>query len=385
MRISKRTNRIYARLENDLRQDILASRLSDGEALPTEKELSESYGVSRNTVRHALANLVEEGLLKKVHGSGTFVVPVEERSPNPAEKPKQNQILFLSLSSAMSEVCFRSGGTFEPIFTGLNRILQKKGYNLLLTQVGMDWTPPPCLCDGNICGIVFHGPVDLEFWRKFIRPYPNIGIQYPRLELDTDFVVLDNYAFSKLSLEYLVRHGHRRIAFLSDEIENQLSRERFEGYLRGMKELGLPLDERYQLVWQRPYNADGELPNCPVPPDYRPWLEPVFTAPDPPTAIVCIDDSRAAFAQRALEKMGLKVPDDVSLTGGYNTTEWRTQTYSGIDTMLDEICSEAAGLLLEQIENPAESCCKNVMIRPKLAAGNSVKTLNGEMTLQVGI
>ena len=366
-------------MENDLRQDIFANRLSCGDALPTEKELSESYGVSRNTVRHALANLVQEGLLKKVRGSGTFVVPVEERSPMLAEKPKQNQILFLSFSTALSEGVFRAIPTFEPIFSGLNRILQRKGYSLLLTQVGMDWVPPPCLCNGDVCGVVFHGPVDLDFWHKFIRPYPNIGLQYPRLEVETNFVGLDNYAFSKLSLEYLVRHGHKRIAFLSDEIENQLSRERFDGYLKGMKELGLPLEERYQMVWQRPYNSNGELPDCSKsPPDYLPQLEPFFSVPEPPTAIICIDDSRAAFAEQALRKMGLKVPDDVSLTGGYNTMEWRTQTCTGIDTMLDEICSEAADLLLKQIENPGETCCKTVLIRPKLTAGDSVKTLNRE-------
>ena len=71
--MTKRTNLSYTRLENDLRQDILSNRLAGGEALPTEKELSDRYGISRNTVRHALANLVNEGLLSKVHGSGTLI------------------------------------------------------------------------------------------------------------------------------------------------------------------------------------------------------------------------------------------------------------------------------------------------------------------------
>ena len=94
--MTKRTNLSYTRLENDLRQDILSNRLSGGEALPTEKELSDQYGISRNTVRHALANLVDEGLLSKVHGSGTFVVPAEERCGG-AVKRGRNQILFLLL------------------------------------------------------------------------------------------------------------------------------------------------------------------------------------------------------------------------------------------------------------------------------------------------
>ena len=135
--MTKRTNLSYTRLENDLRQDILSNRLTGGEALPTEKELADQYGISRNTVRHALANLVDEGLLSKVHGSGTFVVPAEERSGGGAKRGR-NQILFLSFSSAMSEYTFRAENTFEPIFTGLNGVLRKHGYNLMLTQVELD-------------------------------------------------------------------------------------------------------------------------------------------------------------------------------------------------------------------------------------------------------
>jgi DNA-binding LacI/PurR family transcriptional regulator len=43
--------------------------------------LSEKYGISRNTARKALQKLVDEGLLSKVQGRGTFIVPPENRSP----------------------------------------------------------------------------------------------------------------------------------------------------------------------------------------------------------------------------------------------------------------------------------------------------------------
>ena len=375
MRTSKRTTLTYSRLENDLRHDILTNRLSGGDALPSENELAESYGISRNTVRRALANLAAEGLINKVHGSGTFVTPIAERLKQTVTECKKHQILFLSLSSAMSEFTFRAGGTFEPIFAGLNGVLQKQGFNLLLTQVGIDWVPPACLLEGGISGIIFHGPVDQEFWQKYIRPYPNVGIQYPAVEIDSDFVAIDNYAFSKLSLNHLAERGHRRIAFLSDEIENQLSKERFLGYLRGMQELGLPADEDLHLVWQRPYE-NGILPNHFSLPDYLPYLRQVFGSADPPTAIVCIDDFRAKCASIALQKMGLRLPDDVSLTGSYNSFSWRFDSYSGICAMLDEICREAATLLLEQINDPVRRCGKTIRISPQFTPGDSVRDLN---------
>ena len=376
--MTKRTNLSYTRLENDLRQDILSNRLAGGEALPTEKELSDRYGISRNTVRHALADLVNEGLLSKVHGSGTFVVPAEERCGG-AVKRGRNQILFLSFSSAMSEYTFRAENTFEPIFTGLNGVLQKHGYNLMLTQVELDWVPPQCLVDGEIAGLVFHGPADIEFWRKYIRPFPHVGIQYHTLALDSNFVALDNHAFSVLGLKYLMQHGHRRIAFLTDEIENQISYERYQGYLQGLRELNLPQDERYQLVWQRPY-VNGVLPNCREVPDYTPYLEKAFRDAPPPTAIICADDHRAEFTRLALEKMGLQVPQDVSLTGSFNVPFYRIRNFAGVHAMLDNICSEAAGLLLEQIENPVRKFCKTVLIRPEFTPGDSVGSPNDDIS-----
>ena len=377
--MTKRTNLSYTRLENDLRQDILSNRLAGGEALPTEKELSDRYGISRNTVRHALANLVDEGLLSKVHGSGTFVVPAEERSGSGAVKRGRNQILFLSFSSAMSEYTFRAENTFEPIFTGLNGVLRKHGYNLMLTQVELDWVPPQCLVDGEIAGLVFHGPADIEFWRKYIRPFPHVGIQYHTLSLDSNFVALDNHAFSVLCLKYLMQHGHRRIAFLTDEIENQISYERYQGYLQGLRELDLPQDERYHLVWQRPY-VNGVLPNCREVPDYTPYLEKAFRDAPPPTAIICADDHRAEFTRLALEKMGLQVPQDVSLTGSFNVPFYRIRNFAGVHAMLDNICSEAAGLLLEQIENPVRIFCKTVLIRPEFTPGDSVGSPNDDIS-----
>ncbi len=71
----------YSRLEEDLRKSILGGKLSYSEPISTETELSQMYAISRNTARKALQKLVDEGLLNKVHGRGTFIVPPEDRSP----------------------------------------------------------------------------------------------------------------------------------------------------------------------------------------------------------------------------------------------------------------------------------------------------------------
>lgn len=64
---------LYARLRDELRASILDARLKPNEKLPSESELSAAHGVSRITVRQALAELQQEGLIIRLQGKGAFV------------------------------------------------------------------------------------------------------------------------------------------------------------------------------------------------------------------------------------------------------------------------------------------------------------------------
>ncbi len=64
---------LYARLRDDLRARILEGRLRPLAQLPSESALTARHGVSRITVRQALADLQQEGLIVRVHGKGSFV------------------------------------------------------------------------------------------------------------------------------------------------------------------------------------------------------------------------------------------------------------------------------------------------------------------------
>src|SRR5436305_14943238 len=75
MPILERSNPLplYYQLKEVLRQQIQAGHLAPHTAIPSEPELVARYHVSRATVRQALSELVNEGLLYRQHGKGTFV------------------------------------------------------------------------------------------------------------------------------------------------------------------------------------------------------------------------------------------------------------------------------------------------------------------------
>jgi GntR family transcriptional regulator len=71
--LEKKNIPLYVQLEQIIKSQIMTGERLAGEQIPTEKDLAKIYQVSSVTVRQALLNLAEEGLLVRKQGKGTFV------------------------------------------------------------------------------------------------------------------------------------------------------------------------------------------------------------------------------------------------------------------------------------------------------------------------
>lgn len=92
---------LYYQLKEVLKQQIRSGHLAPHTAIPSEPELVSKYQVSRATVRQALSELVNEGLLYRQHGRGTFVCE---------PRVQQNVTEITSLSSELQRRGKRPGG-----------------------------------------------------------------------------------------------------------------------------------------------------------------------------------------------------------------------------------------------------------------------------------
>lgn len=79
----------------DILLEEMENSLSEGEQIPSEREICDKYNVSRTTVRQAINELEREGLIYKVHGKGTFVAP---------KKMKQDLVGFYSFTEEMKKL-----------------------------------------------------------------------------------------------------------------------------------------------------------------------------------------------------------------------------------------------------------------------------------------
>ncbi|CAJ1182487.1 HTH-type transcriptional repressor NagR [Companilactobacillus paralimentarius] len=64
---------VYIQIHNQIRKEIESGKWSVGERIPSERQLSQDFDVSRMTLRQAIQTLVDEGILQRQVGSGTYV------------------------------------------------------------------------------------------------------------------------------------------------------------------------------------------------------------------------------------------------------------------------------------------------------------------------
>ena len=371
MNLNRIQSRAWDTLANDLRGDILSGRLRSGEIIRTEIQLANNYNISRNSVRKALNALEAEGLVIRTQGSGTFVAQIKEHLKN--KSINKRQILFLSMETELSDGC--AHGTFVPIFDGLSALLDERGFNLLYSSVGVEHKPPASLVNKDVCGVIFHGTMPVSFWEKYIRPLPSVGLQQDTPEIDCNWVKTDRFVHSYKAVKHLYSLGHTRIGFFTNERDERITQDLYEGYRRSMAMLGLPIDDEWVISWQRP-RVNGILPMEDYYVDYGEPLLKAFRSPEhAPTALICGDNFRALSVEHTLNQIGLRMPMDVSLVGAFNYKDTFSGRFTALDNRLPELCHEAITLLLEEIDGTSRINNKCILIRPELFIGNSTLSL----------
>jgi GntR family transcriptional regulator len=98
---------LYAQLEEVLRADLFSKKYAPNEMIPSELELSRTYGVSRMTARAVVTQLVNEGLLRRVQGKGTFVIAPKISAKSLAYMGIREQLESLGYSTSTRLIDFK--------------------------------------------------------------------------------------------------------------------------------------------------------------------------------------------------------------------------------------------------------------------------------------
>jgi DNA-binding LacI/PurR family transcriptional regulator len=307
-----------------------------GSKLPTETELTLKYGISRSTIREGFASLVQEGILTRRRGAGTFVQNLTAS--------KGSKIIGAMVP------CMRS---HKDSFGESIRIIEDKlhdsGYSMILCNHDNDPVKAERYIDrlsqDGVSGVIY-SPIQLpdgkEFNLKILRrldaqnlPFVLLGTPVSSDTLSRFSIVSsDGFSGSRHMVRHLVGLGHRRIAYIrfkgifTDD-------HRYSGYVEEMQEQGLSVPAEYTK------NVKPVAVECQGQEEVRELLN----LAEPPTAVLCMHDITARNVVEEVQRMGLKVPDNLAVTG-FGDLYFADRLTPPLTTVQLPIAEEA-GLLLK--------------------------------------
>ena len=229
------------------------------------------------------------------------------------------------------------------LFTHLSSALLKQNFfsmmELLSPEDEKKCTPPRLISENKVDGVVFLGQTSTEYIEMINSYYSNfILMDFYTPNPDLDCVVNDDFFNSYLITSYLISKGHKKMRFVGNFDATSSIRDRFMGFQKAMYENGLSanLDD---IILDR--GEDGLLIQMELPP-----------RKDLPTAFVCNSDLTASRLIARLKENGIKVPDDISVTGYDNflsEKEEKTIPLTTICVEAEDICTLAAELIISKV------------------------------------
>ncbi len=169
-------------------------------------------------------------------------------------------------------------------------------------------------------------------------------------------------------VQHLIDAGHQQIAYIdgyvhySGSYNDFINRERLRAFYETLERNHVPVDHGSILEFRPELYTKTEPA----------FLSRLFESPDPPSAIVCFHDRIAIWLVQALRDIGLRVPQDVSVTGFDDIRELQyiTPRLTTYRVPIRDVASEALRILFQQLEQPS-SIRQRVVLHGTLVEGAS--------------
>ncbi len=351
---------LYQQIVNDIKAQINADMLSIGDKIPSQNELSRAYDVSLITVKRALAELINDGILFSRVGKGTYV----------ARKPRsggfsEHVTIGLVLRDLQSPY-------FSRIARGVEKEVSARGFNLLVsTSANQMEKEESQIYHYRKIGV--HGMIIASMTRQYrasgalrelhAAKFPYVAVSY-MVDEDINYVGTDHEYGAYLAAEHLIESGYKTIGYINGEQGNLLGAIRKKGFLKALEDYGVSFNEKFEFHLLR----RGEWN------DYTSGYEigkQFSKLPDPPRAMFVYNDLAALGFQKAILDNGLTVPGDVAIVGFDNIDQSVTALVplTTIHQPTEEIGPLAVDMLTKLIRG--QTTPRRIVLKPRLVIRES--------------
>jgi LacI family transcriptional regulator len=315
--------------------------------MPTLEEIAEIAQVSRSTVSRVI-----------------------NRSPNVNPKTRQRveevvrSLGFQPNRAARSLAGGRTQVIGLVIPMGVGRLFSDPYFPILIQSVAsacnsidhsvMLWLAEPEVERRTIGQILYNGLIDgvivsssliddplVHTLSNSKMPFVLIGRSITGL--DVSYVDVDNVEGARLVVDHLLQGGRRRIATISGPQNMIAGRDRYEGYRKALQDWGLPVHP--DLVLDGGFSEDASS---------QAMLQLLEKGPD---AVFAASDIMAQGALRALQSQGVRIPEDIALTG-FDDMPFAERLDPSLTTVrqpIQKTGTVAVEILIDLINNPGSS------------------------------
>lgn len=311
---------LYHQVKQAIYNKILDGYWSKGELIPSERQLGQMMGVSRITVIRALKELTDEGLLVREKGKGTFVTG--QRNFNPAVK---------RVGVVIHQAEFFADSFFSDIVKGIQDTARKLDFEVALLPYSdsLPEVKEGYYCIENVLQKELSGMIitveemrETELSRLHEHKIPFVVINKDLINVEGHQLTVDWSKGTYELTQCLIERGHRDFGYLGGLWGTYRSdSEKYTGFQRALSEAGLKINTDWFVEWeyrkQEGFSAVSKR---------------ILLADPRPTAILCSDDHLAAQLIKTCYQEGIKIPDDVAVTG-VGDLDIANNVYPGITTL----------------------------------------------------
>lgn len=321
----------------------------------TLKMVAERAGVSVNTASRAINNKsdINEETKKRVLKVAQELGYVQNATAV-ALRTKKTRTLGVVIADNRNPF-------YAEVLNGIEEAAREKNYHIILANTQRDYQKEEeainLLLAKRVDGLLITPVQDRnDDIKKLIEaniPFVIVGRDFENIEVDA--VYNDEVKGGFFATEYLIKKGHKRIAFINGFLHKSPAQGRLEGYKKALKEHGIPLDDMMVSVGDIDVEDGYERT--------KQMLEKNLDF----TAIFAYNDMMAFGAMQAVKEKGLRIPEDIGLVG-YDDIPFSSLISPSLSTIRlkkQELGAESVKLLLSRINGSREKM-KKIMLNVEL-------------------
>ena len=258
---------------------------------------------------------------------------------------------------------------FSSVLTGIEEAATERDYRIIVATSRESYEREVAVCQmfeaHQVCGVIVSQAKDTVKYDHF-KSLLSKGIPivfYDRIctGVDASRVVVDDYTGAFMAVQHLIETGCKRIAFYGMAVSTEIGKNRYNGWHDALLKAGMHPDDSLVRLCDNREDAEHITPE-------------MLNRTDRPDAFFCLFDDTATGVIYTAKRMGLHVPEDVSVCGFTNgqravacDPQLTTVEQRGVT-----VGREAANILIDKAEGliPPQKIEKRV-IRTRLVVRGS--------------